>query len=338
MSGATVGTKTIGAALLAARQAGLDVPAILARHGVAPEVLSDPDARFPHELSLAIWREVDASGPGAFGLRAARAIPDDHFAVVDYVAKASKDLGEGLTLLQRYFGIISTAAEHTLVETDVGRRLERRYVAGAETSIPHLTEFAFACIVLRARKMCGVGFRPLEVRLAHHAPADDREHRELFDCPVYFDSEPSCITFDRTTSALPMLAAQPGLLRVLERHADAVVAALPRGTDDLRARTRAAIVGGLADATFGVSDVAKRLGTSPRTLQRRLSELGTSHAELLDEARCRLAERWLGERTLAIGEIAFMLGFADVPTFHRAFKRWTQKTPGEHRRSVSTPA
>jgi AraC-like DNA-binding protein len=32
--------------------------------------------------------------------------------------------------------------------------------------------------------------------------------------------------------------------------------------------------------------------------------------------------------------IAFLVGYADVPTFHRAFKRWTQQTPGEHRRSL----
>lgn len=334
MAEATVGTKTIGAALVAATQAGLNVPALLAKHGIAPEALADPDARFSHDLSLAIWREVDATGPGAFGLRAARAIPDDHFAVVDYIAKASKDLAEGFERCSRYFAIISTAAEHTLVTDDDGLRLERRYVPGAHTTIPHLTDFAFACIVLRARKMCGVAFRPVAVRFAHHRPADDREHRELFACPLFFDAEVSSISIDRATMSLPMLAAQPDLANILARHADAVVASLAKSNDDLRARTKEAIIAGFADGTSNVADVAKRLGTSARTLQRRLSELDTSHADLLDEARTELARRYLGERSLSIAEVAFLLGYADVPTFHRAFKRWTKCTPGEHRRSL----
>lgn len=93
-------------------------------------------------------------------------------------------------------------------------------------------------------------------------------------------------------------------------------------------------VAGLEDGTSSIGDVAKRLATSSRTLQRRLAEIGTSHADLLDETRTELARRYLGERSLSIPEVAFLLGYADVPTFHRAFKRWTQRTPGEHRRSI----
>jgi AraC-like DNA-binding protein len=334
MADATVGAGTIAAGLVAAMQAGLDVPALLARHGVDPAALGDRDARFPHDLSLAIWREVEAKGPGAFGPRAARATPDDHFAVVDYVVKASTDVAEGLRRFQRYFGILSTGSEHSIVEDAHGLRLERRWVAGAHTANPHLTEFSYACVVLRARKMCGVAFRPLAMRFAHRAPADDREHRALFDCPVTFGAAVSALEIDRATMSLPMTGAQPELARILERHADAVLAALPKSTDDLRARTKEAIIAGLADGKSSLIDVAKRLGTSGRTLQRRLAEIATSHADLVDEARAELARRYLGERALSIAEIAFLVGYADVPTFHRAFKRWTQQTPGEHRRSL----
>jgi AraC-like DNA-binding protein len=48
--------------------------------------------------------------------------------------------------------------------------------------------------------------------------------------------------------------------------------------------------------------------------------------------RCDLARSYLGERHLAIDEVAFLLGFAETSTFYRAFKRWTGITPGEYRR------
>jgi AraC-like DNA-binding protein len=184
--------------------------------------------------------------------------------------------------------------------------------------------------------MTGVPFRPHEVRFAHRAPVDDREHRELFGCPVYFDAPISSMTINRKTMELPMVGAQPELSRILQRHAENVLATLPKVEgDDLRKRTKEAIISGLKQAKTGLADIAKQLGTSDRTLQRRLGELDTSHAKLLDEARSELATRYLGERDIAIAEVAFLLGFADVPSFHRAFRRWTNCTPGEHRRSLS---
>jgi AraC-like DNA-binding protein len=334
MSGATVNCKTMRAALLSASIAGLDVPALMAKLGIDPKELADNDTRFSYELSLDVWRAADESGPGAFGLRAAQAIADDHFDVIDYVMKASKDLAEGMKHLQRYFAIISTASTYVIVDEVDRMRLERRYGPGAQTTIPHLAEFSFACIVLRSRKMAGSSFRPLEVRFSHRRPVDEREHREVFDCPMYFDAGVSSISIDRATMSLPMTGAKPELSRILARHADAMLAALPRESGDPRARTKEAILAGLEGGRSSLADVAKRLGTSARTLQRRLSELGTSHADLLDEARTELAQRYLGERSLSIGEVAFLVGYADVPTFHRAFKRCTQRTPGEHRRSL----
>jgi AraC-like DNA-binding protein len=82
-----------------------------------------------------------------------------------------------------------------------------------------------------------------------------------------------------------------------------------------------------------VEVIASRLGTSPRTLQRRLrEEEQTSHKQLLDEIRHALALRYLDTEGLSIGEAAFLLGFSEPSAFHRAFKRWTGATPGAYRR------
>jgi AraC-like DNA-binding protein len=52
---------------------------------------------------------------------------------------------------------------------------------------------------------------------------------------------------------------------------------------------------------------------------------------LLTEVRHELAVRLLIERRLAIGEIAFLLGFSEVSAFHRAFRRWTGHAPHAYR-------
>jgi len=70
-----------------------------------------------------------------------------------------------------------------------------------------------------------------------------------------------------------------------------------------------------------------------RTLQRRLREEGTSFAELLDEVRKNLALRYLADARYEAADAAFLLGYAELSTFHRAFRRWTGTSPGEWRRT-----
>ena len=80
--------------------------------------------------------------------------------------------------------------------------------------------------------------------------------------------------------------------------------------------------------------VAEQLAMTPRTLQRKLHEIGTSHNELLDQMRRQLAMRYLREREMAICEVAYLLGFSESSSFHRAFKRWTGVTPKEFRKNL----
>jgi AraC-like DNA-binding protein len=72
---------------------------------------------------------------------------------------------------------------------------------------------------------------------------------------------------------------------------------------------------------------------SERTLQRRLGGEGTSVQALLDEVRHRISLRQLAESRQSIAEISYLLGFAEVRAFHRAFKRWTGSTPAVYRQS-----
>jgi AraC-like DNA-binding protein len=84
--------------------------------------------------------------------------------------------------------------------------------------------------------------------------------------------------------------------------------------------------------------LAARMRMSERTLQRHLGQEGTSMQALLDEARHQLSLRHLGEAKESIAEISFLLGFAEVRAFHRAFKRWTGSTPAAYRQARTAPA
>ena len=105
---------------------------------------------------------------------------------------------------------------------------------------------------------------------------------------------------------------------------------LPKG-EALTDAVRRLLVGELCDGEPSLEQIAPRLHMSPRTLHRRLEEEGTSFRQVLAEVRRELAARHLSERRLAIGEIAFLLGFSEPSAFHRAFKRWTGHAPLAYR-------
>ena len=87
----------------------------------------------------------------------------------------------------------------------------------------------------------------------------------------------------------------------------------------------------LSEGIPALSDIARELGMSGRTLQRRLRERGLSYQTLVDESRRQLAMRLLRQTDFALIEVAFMTGFSGQSAFTRAFKRWAGQTPRSFR-------
>jgi AraC-like DNA-binding protein len=125
---------------------------------------------------------------------------------------------------------------------------------------------------------------------------------------------------------LPLRRRDPILRRVLESHADGILSRLPIRTG-LALEVQRAFASRVAHGDVRIGTLARQLAMSARTLQRRLAAEGVSYQQLLDDARKDAAGRYIHEPTLAIGEIAYLVGYSEPAPFHRAFKRWYGMTP-----------
>jgi AraC-like DNA-binding protein len=143
------------------------------------------------------------------------------------------------------------------------------------------------------------------------------------------------LVFTRAALATPHLAPSGEMTELAERRLHRQVADLP-AIESFAGRVRQALVEELRLGEPTLPRLAARLRMSERTLQRRLSSEGTSMQALLDEARREISLRRLAESNQSIAEISFLLGFAEVRAFHRAFKRWTGSTPAAYRQSHIT--
>ena len=98
--------------------------------------------------------------------------------------------------------------------------------------------------------------------------------------------------------------------------------------DDIVSRLSRLLVANLPTGEYSKEDAAVELNMSPRTLQKKLLEAGTSWREQVDSTRYGLAASYLQSGRYSLSEITYMLGFNDTSSFSRAFKRWSGKAPG----------
>ena len=80
-----------------------------------------------------------------------------------------------------------------------------------------------------------------------------------------------------------------------------------------------------------IHEVAKELGMSSRTLQRRMAEEDSSFRQLLSDARRESARIYLLHPSLGLSKTAALLGYEDSNSFLRAFRAWEGVTPTEWR-------
>jgi AraC-like DNA-binding protein len=299
---------------------------------LTPEMAADPEARISPAQFCVAWAEATRlSGDPALALRIAEATPVGAFGIVEYVCRSAPTVHEALRQWVRYLGILDDAVEVALV--DGGADVALRVTLESEAPAPPSHELCFALVLLNSRRLVPGRIEPRAVRFTHRVPSGQlARYRAFFGPDVVFGAKRTELVLAKSALEAPLATADPNLLAILlptaeEKRAGSVKD--PPLTDQVRRILRAA----LSQDDAQLPGVAKRLGLTARSLQRRLGEEGTSFQGLRDETRQRLADRYLGEG-LSIAEISFMLGFSEPSAFFRAFKRWTGLTPIERRASL----
>jgi AraC-like DNA-binding protein len=84
-------------------------------------------------------------------------------------------------------------------------------------------------------------------------------------------------------------------------------------------------------ASANLTEVARSMHLTSRTLIRRLEADGTSFQSIKDALRRDIAIRHLSIGLKSIEEIAHEVGFSSAANFHRAFQSWTGTTPSSYR-------
>jgi AraC-like DNA-binding protein len=320
-----------------ARSRGLDVDALALRVGIPANAWLEEEvmapAETPEELLHAVGRaafEPDIALAVSAELRAG---PKGRHALAEIAVRASASVGDALQLLARWVPLLHDGFEAALVVD--GDAAEARWVLRTPHRPRglgrHMHELALAHAVGATRDGAAEA-RPTRVFFGHARP------RHLDALAAFFDTKELAFGGEESGFTVPR--------RVLEhpmRRRDALTAAAvtpvveaalgQRGVGASFTDRVAKLVASSLPGPTNIDEIARALSMSPRTLQRRLEHESTSFSDVLDAARLRASRGVLADPRVTLTEAAYRLGFADLATFTRAFKRWTGMPPGQWRRS-----
>lgn len=103
------------------------------------------------------------------------------------------------------------------------------------------------------------------------------------------------------------------------------------------ARVRAVVAALTLSSSVSLERAAAQLGTSPRTLQRRLCAAGTRFGKIVEQTRLGIAGALLRKTELSVQEIAGRMGYSTSSGFARAFGRWSGQSPSAYRNLPRAP-
>jgi AraC-like DNA-binding protein len=309
---------------------GVDSRALAHRIGLPAWALGDNTARVPLAQMASLWQFAYAElGDPHFGMRMAAQWRRGRLHLNDYLFEAAGTLGEGLAVAMRYAHLTAdNPVSRDIGVADQGDRATFYYQV--RTAVPAanliVSELAMATMLQRAQMVLGHRITPAGVGFAADAPARHREVADTFGTRrIEYQQDRTWITFARADLELPLPGADPGLARMLRAYADSMLA-LPPWTPNWRDLFRGAVSERLADRTMSLGAVARQLAMSPRTLQRRLEQEGTSWRAEIDAIRQAEAARLLGEGVNRQAAAA-RLGYADTRALRRALHRWKMASP-----------
>jgi len=302
-----------------------------------PDLMYRSGARYPLPRVEALWREMESRiEDPCFGLMAAdpKCCHPSYFGALGYAMLASTSLRMTLERLIRFHRVLSEVSfgrlnedpqAGTLVFTFTNRDGDHYITAREDASL--------AWLMSTLKMNFQDELTAASVHFVHSRPECAERYSELFKSPISFNSPVTSLALSLEDADRILPSGNDELAAFHDQIMTHYLITLDQ--KDLLAKVRRLVVEHLPSGDAKIGKIASELGYSARTFQRLLKQKGTTFITLLNEVRMRLAVQYVRDKSKNLTEIAFLLGFAELSTFSRSFKRWTGKSLQQYRQAAS---
>ncbi len=278
------------------------------------------------EELFALWGAIgEVSKDASIGLKLATETKIERFHPMGIAALSTESFGAAVAHMARYKRL--SAPEEILHELEEDEwSIRFRWSLAVDVEPPVLVEHCFAWVQTIARQGSGKNISPVRVEFVQ-ARSHVKTLERHFGCPVLCGASRNAMIFRGEDAKLPFVTRNAELLDMLAPQFDLDLKTHNQTEDSFVELVRGAIQQRLTGHRPIVEDIARDLHMSPRTLQRRLQESGSSYQRVLDDARHQMARYYLRNSVLELTEAAYLLGYEDASSFTRAFRAWEGMPP-----------
>ena len=308
---------------------GVSVAAVLRKAGLPGDLFEQTRVLVSTEELFALWHSIEVvSSDPLVGIKLGVETKTERFHPMAIAALSTQNLVTATEHLARYKKL--TAPEEILFK--LGKQefsIAYRWLLAVEAEPQVLTDYCFSWTISLARHGTGTQLNPLRVEYVQQR-SNLRTLERSFGCKVDCGAARNTIIFRASDATAPFVTCNVELLELLAPQFEEQLRE-HKEEDSFVALVRRAIQDRLTGHRPSMNVISEALHMSPRTLQRRLQETGSSFQRVLDEARHSMARYYLSNSVLELNEAAYLLGFEDPNSFGRAFRNWEGTPPSDWR-------
>lgn len=317
------------------REAGAPVDRYLAAARLPPDVDQEVDRALPSRpLYGVIDRLARESGRPDLGLEIGTRTRIRRLGPFGRRIASQETLGEAVAAAERLMPTVHTARQVTLSVTGGAARLSSRLDTAHLSPTPWGDQFTLSVLIDLVRLAAGSDWCPERATVQAGPDRPGPSPSVLGGVTVDYYGRATSIEFPRSLLGCRLgTTSGQAFDRDAVRYPDIELEALPTDfVGGLQVTLDALVPQGHTD----IGSLARVVGLSVRTLQRRLAEQGRSFRELLARSRIVLARRRLLDPSLRVIDVAFDAGYSDPAHFSCAFRRWTGQSPVAYRTAQAT--
>jgi AraC-like DNA-binding protein len=305
---------------------GTNADILLRKAGLSPRHIEDPNAPLEVQRQIKFLNLVaEALNDDLLGFHLSQHFDLRTVGLLHYVLASSDTLNEAIQRAARYSSVVNEGIRLIHREgKEIGLTFE--YVGVSRHLDRHQIEFWTAGLMRGFRQLTNRHLTADRVSFVHRRIATS-ELRSFYGCELRFGADADETTFPLSIRKMRVVSADPYLNKLLIKYCEEALAHRETNRSPFGTSVENTIAVLLPHGKAQMSEVARKLGMSRRTLQRRLASEGLTFTGILHALRSDLSKRHLADQDLSISKIAWLLGYNEASAFSTAYKRWTGTAP-----------
>jgi len=313
---------------------GCDPVPVIQNAGLDIKIFNNPGNRISYRSAARLLaNSADESNCEHVGLLLGQQHDLAYAGAAGFAALSANNVGQGLNTISKFLALSDEGGSLTMKRTGdfakFGYVIHEKDMLAAE----YIQDMTLAASFKGLKGFCGSNWIPTEIWLSRKKPRNSQPYRKYFQAPITFDAPESAIVFQSDCLQQVLPSANPSLHQFL---LSLIAESQSTSLQNLKHELANHINVGLFDNENSLIEVAHRIGIHPRTLNRRLKDLGTSFMEIRENIRRSTACNLLRSTGMSISEVAATLGYSDSSSFNHAFQRWNNMSPSVWRKQHMT--